>query len=80
MMGRICPSCGMRYTLGPPRSYVNSDGGADVMLVRVPPQTVHMMMSLAAEFDEQAAKMTPDTCYTAVDFMDWVAPTLKEGT
>lgn len=65
-----CPSCRMRFRLGPPAR-------REFHLIVVPTATVSFLLSAAREFDETAEQMTPGECFTATDFVDWVRPSLR---
>lgn len=69
---RWCPACKMRYRVGPPKAREFSFiGGVDW-------NTYAYLLAAAREFDETAERLTPREFFTAVDFLDWLKPSLVE--
>lgn len=65
---RMCPSCTVRYAMGPPTREFPSE-------MRMDPVTVQNLEAAARDFDEIADE-APDEHFTAVDFLDWIKPDL----
>ena len=69
---RLCPGCKMRYIVGPPLP-------RDFSSIAISSRTVALLLAAALEFDETAQRETPGMCFSAVDFLDWLRPDLRES-
>ncbi len=67
---RWCPNCRMRFRAGPPALEFPAQLSCDKT-------TFSYLLAAAREFDETAEELTPGECFTAVDFLDWIKPSLN---
>lgn len=68
----VCYSCKTRFEVGPPRLEPPAELYVSTHLPGV-------LAAFAREFDETAQELEPDKHYTAVDFIDWLKPSLRSG-
>lgn len=64
---RMCPSCSIRFVLGPPKREIPAE-------ITIAPAAVHNLEGAARDFDEMADES--DETFTALDFIDWIKPDL----